>query len=130
MTDWLDNILDRHPGADVPAGLTERVRLEVAAEEPSGKLLNASFGEWTTQLVAAALLLALGFWLGNGRPDVSPIQQDPVDAQVSAAELVQLYENQALFSEWEMAVDESIDLSLSDLAAGTWDPLEDQEPTE
>ena len=130
MTDWLDNILDRHPGADVPAGFTERVRLEVAAEEPSGKLLNASFGEWTTQLVAAALLLALGFWLGNGRPDVSPIQQDPVDEQVSAAELVQLYENQALFSEWEMAVDESIDLSLSDLAAGTWDPLEDQEPTE
>ena len=123
MTDWLDDILDRHPGGEVPTGFTERVRGRIYAEsQSSAPVLRPRFGSVLAQLAAAALLLAFGFWLGRGAPDIGPIDRAPVDAQVSAEEITELFKNQKLYMNWEFAVDEDIDLSLSDLAAGTWDP--------
>jgi hypothetical protein len=137
MTDpWLDDLLDRHPGEPVPDGFAERLRARIRAEEAApAPVLRPRFGGWAGRAVAAALLLAAGFWLGRGRPEVDVVPAgpgaEPVNAggaEVDSAFLDQLevlYEDQELLEDWDLVVGEDYELALRDATVGTWELEED-----
>ncbi|MDP6851013.1 MAG: hypothetical protein QGH51_02705 [Planctomycetota bacterium] len=123
MTDWIDDILDQHPGAPVPSGFSSRLDSRLDQE---GNLLHHPRSRWLPKATAAVLLLSFGFWLGKGRPEISTIQEGPATTAVSAAEMAEMFQAQEVLESWELVADDSLDLSLADAASGAWDPtLED-----
>ncbi|HJM39708.1 MAG TPA: hypothetical protein QGG59_06295 [Planctomycetota bacterium] len=123
MTDWIDNILDQHPGESVPTDFGARVDSRIDDE---GHLLEHHPRSWWPKAAAAALLLAFGFWLGKGRPDISTIQEGPATTAVSADEMAEMFQAQEVLESWEFVADDSLNLSLSDAAAGSWDPTQEE----
>ena len=132
--DWLDDLLDRHPGEPVPQGFRSRLRrrleqegLQESAAAAAGRQAAVtpshprSFGRWIPVAVAAGLLLFLGgFWAGRGAPSLSSSGPSP-DPELASLELVELYRNQELLEAWPLVADGELELGLFDAAAGTWE---------
>ncbi|MHC4822661.1 MAG: hypothetical protein ACYTEP_01425 [Planctomycetota bacterium] len=129
MTDWLDDILDRDTPEPVPEGFTERV-VAAAQAEPThesspegatptqGRLLQLPhlFGMAT----AAALILAVGFWIGQG---ARPLHQEPVlgsGPDNAFLDLEELYRNREVLEDFDILSDEDLDQVFLDAEAGTW----------
>ncbi len=146
MTDpWLDDLLDRHPGEPVPEGFAQRLRARIEAEEadpepapaPAGELLRPAFGSWLARGVAAALLLAVGFWLGRDQPAVDLEPAGPAEEALTAEggevdsafleQLDQLYQDQELLDSWDLVANEELELALRDATLGTWELEEGEE---
>lgn len=129
--DWLDDLLDRLPGEPVPMGFAQRVRARIEAkrETPFAPPRWTPFRGWLPQLAAASVLLAFGFWLGRGGPEISPPPTqvtDPVTASgevlvIDDPQLLELYENHDLLEAWELVVAEDAELGLRDASTGTWE---------
>ncbi|RMH05029.1 MAG: hypothetical protein D6702_01610 [Planctomycetota bacterium] len=135
--DWIDDLLDRHPGEPVPDGFAARLRRRIAAEAEGrtragaetapGRLLRPPAWRWSARLAAAAALLVLGFWLGRGAPPVEVGPSGPDGEAVTAAGglvdselLEELYEYQDLLESWDLASDAEAELALRDATTGTW----------
>ncbi len=133
--DWLDDLLDRHPGEPVPPGFAQRLRGRIEAEEgqapPAGRILRPVFGSWLARSAAGLLLLAVGFWLGRDQPEVEVLPPPSTgEAEIAGGgelssefldELDALYQDQALLDSWELLVDEDLELGLRDATLGTWE---------
>lgn len=129
MTDWLDDALDQHPGAPVPEGFAARVTAAARAVEGSqeeavapapaspatGRILR-----FTSFAAAAVLLLAVGFWIGQGAdPLQAPVPQ-PAGSDSAALDLDEIYANRELLEDFDLLSDAELELALQDSAAGTW----------
>lgn len=127
MTEWLDDVLDQHPGAPVPEGFAERVMHAVAEEQAppkaGGHLLRlASFA------AAAALLLAVGFWMGHGADPMRTPTNGNVGAETAELDVTELYNNRELLEDFELLSDAGLELVFQDESTGTFMldvPLED-----
>lgn len=129
MTDWLEDILDRDTPESVPEGFAERVvqaaRAEAAAgasggsnPEPQGRLLHLP--HFLGLASAAALLLAVGFWIGQG---AQPLHQEPVlgsGPDNASLDLEELYRNREVLEDFEILSDEELNEVFLDVEAGTW----------
>ena len=115
--DWLDGLLDRHPGAPVPEDFGERVRARLRAEEAP-----VLAGPWRRRLSLAAaglMLLAGGYWLGRGAPEPSaPVLVDEQPAVESAGGpreelddlVLEIYENRDLLESFSTLTDAGLEI--------------------
>ena len=115
MTDWLEEILDSDPGEPVPAGFVSRV---IAETQPSGKLLR--FPGLLAVAAAAVLLMAVGFWIGNGAKPVAPLVGDPNSSNSASLDLAELYSNRDVLQDFEILSDAELELAFQDESASTW----------
>jgi len=146
MTDWLDETLDRDYGEAVPegfaAGVMARVQQEQGAEEhlsvevAGGAAQHQSLAEresaaglqsrilrlphFMGMAVAAALLLAVGFWMGSGAKPVEPTLVDPGSTNMAALELAELYSNRDVLQDLDILSNAELELAFQDEAASTW----------
>jgi hypothetical protein len=119
MTDWLDEILDHDPGEAVPEGFASRVLRRVEEEQrPTPRLLR--FPVVLSSVAAAILLVAAGFWLGQGAKPVEPLLGDPSSSDSASLELAELYSYRGVLRDLEIASDADLDLVFLDEAADTW----------
>ncbi|MGB0685144.1 MAG: hypothetical protein ACPGQD_03020 [Planctomycetota bacterium] len=126
MIDWFDDALDQHPGASVPEGFATRVTAAARAEEGSPEIAVAPSPatgrilRFTSFAAAAVLLLAVGFWIGQGAdPLQAPVQQ-PTGSDSAALDLDEIYANRELLEDFDLLSDAELELALQDSAAGTW----------
>ncbi|MDP7061525.1 MAG: hypothetical protein QF489_01150 [Planctomycetota bacterium] len=115
MTDWLEEILDCDSGESVPDGFASRV---VARAPNQGRLLR--FPRIVTLAAAGALLLAVGFWMGNGAKPMEPVLVDPGSTNSAALELAELYSNRDVLQDFEILSDADLEFAFIDESAGTW----------
>ncbi len=134
MTDWLDDALDQHPGAPVPEGFAARVTAAARAEESGPEVVEAPASpvpapaspatgrilRFTSFAAAAVLLLAVGYWIGQGAdPLQAPVPQ-PAGSDSAALDLDEIYANRELLEDFDLLSDADLELALQDSAAGTW----------
>jgi len=123
--DWLDDALDRLPPEAVPEGFADRVMARLARELPPPRaarpLLRGPWSRWATRSAAALLLLAVGFWFGQGAPIPRPEVRSSDDAVTASGELLEMYRNQELLDSWDLVTDGELELGLRDATLGTWD---------
>ena len=115
MTDWLEEILDRDPGEAVPEGFASRV---MARTHKKGRLLR--FPQLAAVAAAGVLLLAAGFWMGNGAKPMEPVLGDPNSSNVASLELAELYSNRDVLQDFEILSDAKLELVFVDESTGTW----------
>lgn len=127
MTEWLDDVLDQHPGAPVPEGFAERVLAAVGEEQPTqhkgGRLL-----QFSSLAAAAALLLAVGFWMGQGADPLRTPINPGIGGATAELDVAELYDNRELLEDFELLSDAELELAFQDESSGTWIldvPLED-----
>lgn len=132
MTNWLEETLDRDYGEAVPEGFAARVMAgvqeEQAATEQSatergvaparGRLLR--FPHFMGLAAAAALMLAVGFWMGNGAKPVEPTLISPGSTNMAALELAELYSNRDVLQDFDILSDADLELAFQDEEASTW----------
>jgi hypothetical protein len=113
MTDWLNKMLDSDAPAEVPEGFAESVMGElfsspqIAADQPN----PMSFMKAGGFAAAAALMLAVGIWIGQGsRPLSAPIDVQR-DAEMAAVNIDSIYANHEML--------DLFDLLEGDATAGT-----------
>ena len=107
MPDWLDDLLDRHPGEHAPAGFLERVRDRADHLQEEAPVLRPGFRRWVPAAAAAILFLAIGFWLGQGgRTDLS-------DAPLEGAPTAVLDDELEFYRALDLVMDESLELAWS-----------------
>ena len=125
MTDWLDEILDRDTPESVPEGFAQRV-VSAAKEEghedsselSGGRLIR--FPQLMSMAAAAVLLLAVGFWMGQGGDRLhSPavLGNGPENAML---DLDELYQNRDVLEAYEVLSDDALDSAFFDAESGTW----------
>ncbi len=128
MTDWLEDILDRDTPEPVPEGFAERVvsaaRTEAAGSSgPIGPVVQRRLLHFPHMLglaTAAALLLAVGFWIGQG---AQPLHQEPVlgsGPDNAFLDLEELYRNREVLEDFDILSDEDLNQVFLDAEAGTW----------
>lgn len=132
MTDWLEEILDRDTPESVPEGFAQRVVAEaksspegeVKAGRPTyagaggGRLIN--FPQLMSMAAAAVLLLAAGFWMGQGADslhDPAVLGNGPENAML---DLEELYQNRAVLEVYEVLSDDDLAPAFYDAESGTW----------
>lgn len=115
MTDWLEEILDRDPGEAVPEGFASRV---MARTHNQGRLLR--FPRLVAVAAAGVLLLAAGFWMGNGAKPMEPVLGDPNSSDMASLELAELYINRDVLQDFEILSDAELELAFVDESTGTW----------
>ena len=115
MTDWLEEILDCDPGETVPEGFASRV---MARTHKQGKLLR--FPRVVAIAAAGALLIAAGFWMGNGAKPMEPVLGDPNSSDSASLELAELYSNRDVLQDFEILSDADLELAFHDESTGTW----------
>jgi len=109
MTDWLDKMLDSDAPAEVPEGFAESVMSELfsspqIAAEPSHSM---SFMKASSFATAAALMLAVGIWIGQGsRPMSAPIDVQR-DAEMAAVNIDSIYANHELLDLFDFLEDDA-----------------------
>jgi hypothetical protein len=113
MTDWLDKMLDSDAPAEVPEGFAESVMSalfsspQIATEQPH----SMSFMKASGFATAAALMLAVGIWIGQGsKPMSAPIDVQR-DAEMAAVNIDSIYANHEMLDLFDILED--------DTAAGT-----------
>ncbi|MCP4091988.1 MAG: hypothetical protein GY747_00955 [Planctomycetes bacterium] len=115
MTDWLEEILDRDTGETVPEGFASRV---VARTQTQGRLLR--FPRVAAVAAAAVLLLAAGFWMGNGAKPMEPVLIDPGSTNSASLELAELYSNRDVLQDFEILSDADLEFAFIDESTGAW----------
>lgn len=109
MTDWLDKMLDSDAPAEVPEGFAESVMSElfsspqIATEHPH----PMSFMKASGFAAAAALMLAVGIWIGQGsRPMSAPIDVQR-DAEMAAVNIDSIYANHEMLDLFDLLEDDA-----------------------
>ena len=109
MTDWLDKMLDSDAPAEVPEGFAESVMSElfsspqIATEPPH----SMSFMKASGFAAAAALMLAVGIWIGQGsRPMSAPIDVQR-DAEMAAVNIDSIYANHEMLDLFDILEDDA-----------------------
>ena len=109
MTDWLDKMLDSDAPAEVPEGFAESVMSElfsspqIATEHPH----SMSFMKAIGFAAAAALMLAVGIWIGQGsRPMSAPIDVQR-DAEMAAVNIDSIYANHEMLDLFDLLEDDA-----------------------
>ena len=124
MTDWLDEILDRDTPESVPEGFLERVIAQAQAEEApaqhqsGGRLI--SFPQLMSMTAAAVMLLAVGFWMGQGGDTLhapAVLGNGPENAML---DLDELYQNREVLEAYEVLADDDLNSAFYDAETGTW----------
>lgn len=119
MTDWLDDLLDRHPGERVPEGflgrLRARIQAEGAGEGRPGRVLRPAW-RWLPVAAAASVFLLLGYWLGRGRPAISDLVQDVRPGQVAEADLEEIFRNRDVLEAFDFVAAAELELAFRDAA--------------
>jgi len=111
--DWLDELLDRHPGAEAPEGFSARLQDRLRGEKNPpgvrrpGPVLRPLFRRMVPMAAAAVFFLALGFWLGRGAPLVERIDTSG-ETRAEAA----LLEDLDLLQAMDLLTDEKAELGL------------------
>ena len=118
MTDWLDDLLDTQVGESPPEGFAERVVAQARAESPKGRLLR--FPRIAAGMAAGFALLAIGFWLGRGGPDLHPLENLPGGPDVAELDVDEIYADRELLENLDLLSDEQLELAFRDGVAGTW----------
>lgn len=114
MTDWLDDVLDSHPGAVPPAGFAAGV----AARARAGRLLR--FPRLVAVAAAGLMLLAVGYWLGNGAPKIhGPVQIDG-SPDAAALSVDEIWQDRELLENLELLSDDALELAFRDATSGAW----------
>jgi|SaaInl4_150m_RNA_FD_contig_21_1908139_length_1372_multi_15_in_0_out_0_2 hypothetical protein len=88
------------------------------AGAPRGRILH--FPHFMGLAAAAALLLAVGFWMGDGAKPVEPTLVDPGSTNMAALELAELYNNRDVLQDLDILSDADLELAFQDEAASTW----------
>ena len=124
MTDWLDEILDRDTPESVPEGFAERVIAQARAENVSaeqsvgGRLI--SFPQLMKMTAAAVMLLAVGFWMGQGGDNFhapAVLGNGPENAML---DLDELYLNREVLEAYDVLSDDDLNSAFYDAESGTW----------
>ena len=109
MTDWLDKMLDSDAPAEVPEGFAGSVMSElfsspqIATEPPH----SMSFMKAIGFAAAAALMLAVGIWIGQGsRPMSAPIDVQR-DAEMAAVNIDSIYANHEMLDLFDILEDDA-----------------------
>ena len=95
MTDWLNKMLDSDAPAEAPEGFAESVMSElfsspqIATEHPH----SMSFMRASGFAAAAALMLAVGIWIGQGSKPMSAPVDVQRDAEMAAVNIDSIYAN-------------------------------------
>lgn len=114
--DWLEEALDRHPGEPVPEGFAARLRARLDAERPlapagGGRLL---LWRWLPVAAAAAVFLAVGFWLGRGARPLHRPQVVPGGESLAAADLEDMFQQREVLEDLPLVTDDALDLAFDD----------------
>jgi hypothetical protein len=120
VSDWLDDLLDRHPGEPVPAGFARRVRarLDGSGREPEwGRTLRPLFRRGAPAAVAALLFLALGFLLGSGGRLPGPSVPDRPAEEAAEASVEEIFRYRDLLEDLDLASDGELELAFQDATA-------------
>ena len=89
--DWMDDLLDRHPGEPVPPGFHERLKARLADEPATqGPVLRPGFRRLLPMAAAAIVFLGIGFWLGRAGDPLGEDPGRPSEETVSIEEIDQL----------------------------------------
>jgi len=128
MTDWLEETLDHDFGEAVPEGFASRVLASVQRNAnnlddgvvvpAAGRILR--FPKLMGITAAAALLLAVGFWVGNGAKPVEPTLLEPGSIDMAALDLAELYSNRDVLQDFEILSAADLELAFQDEVASTW----------
>ena len=107
--DWMDDLLDRHPGEPVPPGFHERLKARLADEPATqGPVLRPGFRRLLPMAAAAIVFLGIGFWLGRAGDPLGEDPGRPSEETVSIEEID--LENLDLLQSWDLVLDESLEL--------------------
>ncbi len=126
MTDWLTNALDELPTEPASTGFAERVRARVEREcgelpqQKSGKLLHGRFPQVAAAMVAASLLLTVGFWVGSGAQPIHRSISDGALGESAVLTLDELFQNRAALESWDLVLDGKAEMGFADATAGTY----------
>jgi hypothetical protein len=128
MTDWLEETLDRDFGEAVPEGFASRVlaRVQLGANHLDGGVAAPAtsrilrFPKLIGLTAAAALLLSVGFWFGNGAKPVEPTLVEPGSLNMAALDLAELYSNRDVLQDFEILSAADLELAFQDEVASTW----------
>ena len=131
MTDWLDDVLDTHPGAAPPESFAARVAMRARAER-RGRLLFLP--RLTAAAAAGLLLLAAGYWMGRGAPQLHDGIRFDETAPSAALEIDEIWRDRELLESLDLLSDNDLELAFRDATAGTWMldealPVEESAPT-
>ena len=109
MTDWLDKMLDSDAPAEVPEGFAESVMSElfsspqIATERPH----SMSFMRASGFAAAAALMLAVGIWIGQGSRPMSAPTDVQRDAEMAAVNIDSIYANHEILDLFDLLEDDA-----------------------
>jgi len=107
MTDWLNKMLDSDAPAEVPEGFAESVMGElfaspqIATDQPS----SMSFMKASGFAAAAALMLAVGIWIGQGSKPMSAPVDVQRDAEMAAVNIDSIYANHEMLDLFDVLED-------------------------
>ncbi len=121
--DWLDDLLDRHPGESVPSGFADRLQQRLQTKDTASDEVERHetkihrFAKPILTMAAAALLVSIGFMMGAGQgPDygVLDIGKGGQTAETDP-EIEEIYEMRELLDSWELMSDEDLEMSFRQL---------------
>ena len=110
MTDWLNKMLDSDAPAEVPEGFAESVMSELfsAPQTAAQQRRSMSFMKASGFAAAAALMLVVGIWIGQGsRPMSAPIDVQR-DAEMAAVSIDLIYANHEMLDLFDILEDDAI----------------------
>jgi hypothetical protein len=117
MTDWLDDILDAHPGDTPPEGFAARVAAQ-ARGTGRGRLL--AFPRFAAASAAGLLLLAAGYWMGRGAPDLHDGIRLNQEVPSAALGVDEMWRDRELLESLDTLSAEELEMAFRDATAGTW----------
>lgn len=110
--DWLDEMLDKHPGERASVGFLQRLMARIRHEERATTRRDTA-RRHATLTAAASLLFLAGFALGNYEPSLS----SEADTETVSNEFL---DNLDLLMDWELVSDEALSAALEE-GGGTLD---------
>ena len=110
MTDWLNKMLDSDAPAEEPESFAESVMSELfsAPQIAAQQRRPMSFMKASGFAAAAALMLVVGIWIGQGsRPMSAPIDVQR-DAEMAAVSIDLIYANHEMLDLFDILEDDAI----------------------
>jgi hypothetical protein len=117
--DWLNEVLDKHPAEPVPPGFKIRLMSRIQGRSASRTRLPGL--RLPLLLAAALMILATGYWMGMGAPQLSTPSPIRIEGDLASLDLEELYENRNLLEAWELLQDPELELGFGESVAGVWD---------